>query len=323
LVALEGGAGPPQIRTLNSTTLATERALGLQGAFGVPLADATGSGFSAGTGGTDSLVHVDAAVGAIDRTIALLSGFWPSGLARSPDGRRLAVSGDLANAVVFIDLVSGSVGRPVATGRHPAGLAFSADGATPYVANWGEASLSVIDVRARTTRAPVAVGLHPESLVLARDGSRLFVAESDDDTIGVVDLARGLRAGGANVGLYGGVLFGASPSALALSPDGSRLFVAWSAADAVAVLRVDGPAPALAGAIPTGWYPAALALFDALPESVDLEARNLETAYRAADSARLDLSRADRAPAATLNGIVRHAVRGAGAPRPRYGAFDR
>jgi YVTN family beta-propeller protein len=261
LIVLEAGAGPAAIRILDPVTLATEHVVPLvSGAFGNPLADATGSGFWASAGGADSLLHVDAARGTIDRTIALPHDFWPSGIARSPDGGRLAVSGDLANAVVFIDLAAGTVGRPIATGRHPAGLAFAPGGATLYVANWGEASLSVIDARAQTTRAPIAVGLHPESLLLARDGTKLFVAESDDDAIGVVDLARGLRVTGANVGLYGGTLFGASPVALALSPDGSRLFVACPAADAVAVLRVDGAEPAPIGAIPTGWYPTALAL---------------------------------------------------------------
>jgi hypothetical protein len=53
--------------------------------------------------------------------------------------------------------------------------------------------------------------------------------------------------------------------------------------------------------------------YDALPETADLEARNAATAYRAAESARLDFSREDAAPPALLNDIVWHAVRGGAA----------
>jgi len=49
--------------------------------------------------------------------------------------------------------------------------------------------------------------------------------------------------------------------------------------------------------------------FDARAETVDLRATNAATAYRAADSLRLDLSRADAADDATLRDIVEHAAR--------------
>ena len=63
--------------------------------------------------------------------------------------------------------------------------------------------------------------------------------------------------------------------------------------------------------------------FDALPAQIDLDAKNGKTAYRAADSARLDFAHADRADAAELNDILWHAVRGARATPPPYGLFQR
>jgi len=47
--------------------------------------------------------------------------------------------------------------------------------------------------------------------------------------------------------------------------------------------------------------------YDAIPAKVDLEARNGATAYRAADSAKMDFSHADAAPEADLNDILAHA----------------
>ncbi len=64
-----------------------------------------------------------------------------------------------------------------------------------------------------------------------------------------------------------------------------------------------------------------LAPFDALPERLDLHAKNPRTAYRAADSARLDFAQADRVDDGTLNDILWHTVKGARATPPPYGLF--
>jgi YVTN family beta-propeller protein len=61
--------------------------------------------------------------------------------------------------------------------------------------------------------------------------------------------------------------------------------------------------------------------FDALPARVNVNAKNPPQAYRAADSAHLDLSAADRVDAAEMNDILWHAVKGARATPPPYGLF--
>ena len=53
-----------------------------------------------------------------------------------------------------------------------------------------------------------------------------------------------------------------------------------------------------------------LAPFDAMPAQIDVRAKNGSTAYRAADSARLDFAGADRVDDATMNDILWHAVKG-------------
>ena len=66
-----------------------------------------------------------------------------------------------------------------------------------------------------------------------------------------------------------------------------------------------------------------LAPFDALPAQTDTRAKNGAAAYRAADSARLDLAHADRVDEGELNDILWHAVKGARATPPPYGEFAR
>jgi YVTN family beta-propeller protein len=260
LIVLEGGAGSPGIRILDARTLATERDIAVEGAYGVPLPDRHGDGFWASTGAKDTLAHYAAGSGTNDRTIALPKKFWAAGIARSPDGKTLAVSGDLASAVVLIDEASGNAIATVKVGAHPAGLAFSRDGAMLYVANWGGSTLSRIDVAKGVALPEIPVGKHPEALLLARDGKRLYVSEPDDDTLGVVDPDTNRRIAAIDVAPYAGGLSGASPSALLAAPDGKRLWIACAAANAVVALDTSGPEPRVAGAVPTGWYPTALAL---------------------------------------------------------------
>jgi YVTN family beta-propeller protein len=260
LIVVEDGEADGDVRIFAANSFALERIVPLEGAAGPPLPDPAGDGFWVGLGAQDALAHVDAATGAIDRTIALPEPFWASDIVRSPDGTTLAVSGDLADAVVLVDAASGAVGTRIRVGRHPSGLAFSADGKTLFVANWAESSVSVIDVAGRRETAQIAVGLHPEILLLSRDAKTLYVSETDDDSIGAIDVVTQRRTSGVNVGPYLGKVYGASPTALALSPDGSRLFVTDAAANAVAVVDTSGASPRLAGAIPVGWYPTALVL---------------------------------------------------------------
>lgn len=61
--------------------------------------------------------------------------------------------------------------------------------------------------------------------------------------------------------------------------------------------------------------------FDAVPAQTDVKAKNAATAYRASDSARLDFAHADAADEATLNDILWHDAKGAGAATPPYGVF--
>jgi YVTN family beta-propeller protein len=258
LVVVEDGQAAAAVRIFDARTLAPERTVAMTGAVGDPLPDPAGSNVWVSTAADGTLVHLDAATGAIDRTITLPKPFWAAAIVRSPDGTRLAASGELADAVVLVDLKSGNLSRSIPVGKHPYGLAFAPDGKTLYVADWAESKLDVVDIAAQSVRATIAVGKHPDHLLLSRDGKRLFVSESDDDTIGVVDLATEKRVTGANAAPYEGKFFGASPSSLALSADGSRLFVTDGASNAVAVLDARGFTPHLIGALPVGWYPTAV-----------------------------------------------------------------
>jgi len=257
LVVVDGGAGPAEIQVLDATTLALERTVPMKGAYGVPLADRKGDGLWLSTGGSGTIVHFDAATGAIDRSVTLPEGAWASSIARSPDGATLAVSDELGARLVFVDEAAGTVVSSATFGAHLADAAYAPDGKTVYVANWGGASVFAVDAATHAVRGEIAVGAHPEHLVLSPDGTKLYVSETDAAAIGVIDVAAGRLAKTIPVALFDGKLGGVSPTSLALDASGARLYIACSAANAVAVIATGarGGEPSLAGAIPTGWYP--------------------------------------------------------------------
>lgn len=211
-----------------------------------------------------------------------LAGAAPSGLCVSPDGKTLWVALNLKHAVAAIDLESKKVAE-VAVGMHPYTAACS--GEKVYVTNWAgrraragdttdelfsivvdprtgipnTGTVSVIDTRTRAAVKEIEVGLHPSGMALSPDGGRLYVANADSDTVSVIDTGRDLVVESIHVAPGKAAPLGSSPNALAVSGDGRTLFVANGANNAVAVVDVSKSKARVAGFVPTGWYPAAVA----------------------------------------------------------------
>ena len=154
-----------------------------------------------------------------------------------------------------------------------------------YVSLWNSAAVAAFEwPPLRWTKSGVTVtpdpppvriptGSHPTALLTDPPRHRLYVANSNDDSVSVIDTDADREVERISVRLSDQALPGVSPEGLALSADGGTLYVANARADAVAVVRLGdnvrgAPIPAgktaapsrLAGLIPTGRYPSALAL---------------------------------------------------------------
>ncbi len=194
---------------------------------------------------------------------------YPAGLAVSYDGRRIFVAENLADSMAVVDVASKRVVQRLATGRYPYTVAATRTG-NVYVSNWGGHHLSTFTTdTAGVLRAAgeILVGRHPSALLMNSRENRLFVALASVDRVVSVDLARRRVVGELLDPPPAGPGEGSTPNALALSPDGGRLFVAEGDANAVAVFDLSPSTSgiasstgddALAGRIPTGWYPTAL-----------------------------------------------------------------
>jgi YVTN family beta-propeller protein len=210
----------------------------------------------------------------------------PAGLAVSPDGARLYVALNLSNRLLELEIASGRVLRTFDVGTAPYDVVLA--GHAAYVSNWGgrrpdatsltgpaghgtkvrvdpvrhianEGSVSVIDLRSGRSLGEIQVGLHSSALTLSPNGRFLCVANAASDTISVIDTRKNRVAETIPLSLHPGDLFGASPNALSFAPDGKNLYVCNGTQNAVAVVAFHPGESKLAGLIPVGWYPGAIA----------------------------------------------------------------
>jgi YVTN family beta-propeller protein len=201
----------------------------------------------------------------------------PSGLAFTPDGKRLVVTllgetVELPGAVAVIDCGTGQAGTPVPMGGQPERLALSPDGRRAYVVSMHDRSVSVLDVDAHEVVAKVSLGELPFNVLAAPDGERVYVGVLRADHVAVIDTERhevvdridipspnGLAFGADRRSIYvtcvfddsvqvidldaGGVVrsadAGEKPGHLALTEDGSRAYIVRPFGDTVSVLDTE------------------------------------------------------------------------------------
>lgn len=210
----------------------------------------------------------------------------PSGLALSPDGKRLYVVLNLSNRLAELDAASGRVLRTWDVGVAPYEVVLAHDKA--YVSNWGgrrpdaqsltgpagrgtlvrvdpvrhianEGSVTVVDLKANRVVREIQVGLHSSAMILSPNGRHLLVANAASDTISVLETRTDRIIETIWAKASPADLFGASPNALAFDESGRTLFVCNGTQNAVAVIQFNPGRSKWLGLIPTGWFPGAIA----------------------------------------------------------------
>jgi DNA-binding beta-propeller fold protein YncE len=194
--------------------------------------------------------------------------WYASGVAASPDGKRLVVSSVNEKEVVVFDIDPGSPGYKSLIGSVDIGARdtfgvyidpLDAAGTRAYVPLW--AGRKVVEIDLTNPAAPAVsrtfeTDQNPQGIAFL-DGQWLAVANDLGETISLVDRVSGEvklvpvdfspDAGGLDV------------SQVAFDPAASRLYALLSSINAVAAYDVDlaasPPAVTLAGRLPTGWWP--------------------------------------------------------------------
>lgn len=211
----------------------------------------------------------------------------PAGMAFSADGKLVYAAINMANRLVEIDLATNQVVRQFPVGNAPYDVALV--GKKAYVSNFAgrlpskddttgaagraaavkvdpvrhiasEGSVSVVDLATGKILSEILVGLHASSISATPDGRFIVVANANSDTMSVIDISSHEVVETISTRPDPDLPFGSSPNAHVFSPDGKRLYVSNGTNNAVAVFDFAPPTTKLAGLIPTGWYPAGLAM---------------------------------------------------------------
>ncbi|MCL4786960.1 MAG: bifunctional YncE family protein/alkaline phosphatase family protein [Verrucomicrobia bacterium] len=219
----------------------------------------------------------------------------PSGLALSPDGKRLYVCGNLSNRLLELDATTGNLLRTWDVGVAPYDVVLVRNKA--YVSNWGgrrpdaqsvtgpagrgtlvrvdpvrhiasEGSVSVIELDAKSEiqnpKSEIVTGLHASAMALSPNGHWLVVANAGSDTLSVLDTRTDKIVETVWMRQHPADLFGAQPNALAFDKSGKKLFVCNGSQNAVAVVDFKPGSSKPRGLIPVGWFPGAIAYHPSL-----------------------------------------------------------
>lgn len=126
-------------------------------------------------GATDPCVLELTAAGEVQRRIALPG--MPTGLAFSPDERRLAVTCAAPQSVIcIVDRQRGEIVARWAAGHTAMAPVFSSDGTTLMVCNRFDDDVALFDTATGKTVVRIPVVRQPVAAALTPDGRRLFVA---------------------------------------------------------------------------------------------------------------------------------------------------
>ena len=210
----------------------------------------------------------------------------PAGIAFSGDGQTAYVAFSRNNTLAVIDAETRAIKQEAPVGMAPFGVVAARSAGKIYVSNRGgrrpaagdttahssgsaivtdpltgtslSGTVSVVDSETFTARE-VAVGLAPSALALSPDGKTLAVANSHSDSISFLNTS-GLKRTDLKIPSYPESSAGSQPVGLAFANDGRSVYVACGGNNAVAVGVRAGGGWKMAGAVPTGWFPSAIAI---------------------------------------------------------------
>jgi YVTN family beta-propeller protein len=210
----------------------------------------------------------------------------PAGMAFAADGSRMYVAFSRNNTLAVIEPQTRKILQEVPVGVAPFGVAICEKCGRVFVTNRGgrratasdttapssgsavvtdaltgssvTGTVSVVDLKTLESKE-IIVGLAPAGLSLSADGATLAVANAHSDSIAIID-TRSLKTVEVKIPAWPEGTLGSQPTATAFSPDGKRIYVACGGTNAVVVIGSEEDGWKMEGAVPTGWFPTAIAI---------------------------------------------------------------
>jgi DNA-binding beta-propeller fold protein YncE len=175
-----------------------------------------------------ALTPVDVASGAIGTPILLGTSRYPASVVVTADGATAYVATQSDDAIVRIDLDSGTLGAPIPMPRRPYGLALSPDGTKLYATHFPLApdglgdpaprDVTPVDLATGTALDPIPVGVYTFGIALTTDGATAFVTHAGEPgpaaDYAVTPIALATGTAGAPIAFAG------QPGGIAIRPAG-------------------------------------------------------------------------------------------------------
>jgi YVTN family beta-propeller protein len=112
----------------------------------------------------------------------------PHGIQYFPDGKRVAVTAEVEQAVIVVDIEKAVVEIAVNTEQEISHmLVLSPDASRIYVTSIGSGTMTAVDIATGTVIGTVATGAGAEGLDISPDGTEVWVGNRADDTLSIVD----------------------------------------------------------------------------------------------------------------------------------------
>ena len=208
----------------------------------------------------------------------------PTGIAFARDGKTAYIAFSRNNTLAVIDTETRTIREEIPTGVAPFGVVVAGGRvfvsnragrrpdndepsapssgtmvlADPVTGSTRSGSVTVVDVETGKVR-DVPVGLAPSQMAVSPSGDLLAVANGHSDSVSLLRTDT-LERTDVKVPTFPDAALGSQPIALAFSTDGKRLYAACGGNNAIAVLEPSGKKWKIAGAIPTAWFPTAIAV---------------------------------------------------------------
>lgn len=201
----------------------------------------------------NSLTIVDIPSRTVTRTISLGEYQRPHGVAFTANPRQVAVTVEVNQAVLIVDLDSAKVVGTIATNQAASHMiAVRADGRVGFTANITAGSITEIDLANRMTGRVLQVSAMTEGVAVSPDGGQVWLGSNTLDKVYVIDtqLWR-VSATLESPGL---------PYRIAITPNGAHALVPSPNANLVRLFDVTGLRELAAIPMPPGAQPVGIAI---------------------------------------------------------------
>ena len=141
----------------------------------------------------NTITVIDVARAQVERTLTLAGYQRPHGMSFLPGDTLAAMTSEVAQAVLIVDVRNGRVVDTLATrGRASHMVALTPDGRRAFTSNIADNTISAIDAKRTDSTRVIPVARIPEGIAVTPDGKSVWVGSNRDSVVLVVDVARGV-----------------------------------------------------------------------------------------------------------------------------------